>query len=108
MIPDAPSRSNTLLLVVVGVIVLIAVLGIVATVIILRLYSDGRQEDAKQPVPAKRPAAPQRPASRPGNQPHTPKFAAKQPSAPPADEAPEWDDLSDLGDLSIYFDDEDE
>lgn len=114
MIPDAPSRSNTLLLVVVGVIVLIAVLGIVATVIILRLYSDGRQEDAKQPVPAKHPAAPKRPAvpqrqaSRPGSQSHTPKFAAKQPSAPPADEAPEWDDLSDLGDLSIYFDDEDE
>lgn len=108
VIPDAPTRSNNLLLVVVGMIILIAILGIVATVIILKLYGD-RQEAPRCQEPPKRPAAPaassQRRASQSGEAAHTPKFAAKQ---PPADEDPAWDDLSDLGDLSIYFDDEDD
>ena len=108
VIPDAPTRSNNLLLVVVGMIILIAILGIVATVIILKLYGD-RQEAPRRQEPPKRPAAPaassQRRASQSGEAAHTPKFAAKQ---PPADEDPAWDDLSDLGDLSIYFDDEDD
>lgn len=108
VIPDAPTRSNSLLLVVVGVIILIAILGIVATVIILKLYGD-RQEAPRRQEPPKRPAAPaassQRRASQSGEAAHTPKFAAKQ---PPADEDPAWDDLSDLGDLSIYFGDEDD
>lgn len=108
VIPDAPTRSNNLLLVVVGMIILIAILGIVATVIILKLYGD-RQEAPRRQEPPKRPAAPaassQRRVSQSGEAAHTPKFAAKQ---PPADEDPAWDDLSDLGDLSIYFDDEDD
>lgn len=105
VIPDAPTRSNNLLLVVVGMIILIAILGIVATVIILKLYGD-RQEAPRRQEPPKRPAASsQRRASQSGEAAHTPKFAAKQ---PPADEDPAWDDLSDLGDLSIYFDDEDD
>ena len=108
VIPDAPTRSNNLLLVVVGMIILIAILGIVATVIILKLYGD-RQEAPRRQEPPKRPAAPaassQRRASQSGEAAHTPKFAAKQ---PPADEDPAWDDLSDLGDLSIYFGDEDD
>ena len=109
VIPDAPTRSNSLLLVVVGMIILIAILGIVATVIILKLYSGDRQETPRRSEPPKRPAAPAasspRRASQSREAAHTPKFAAKQ---PPADEDPAWDDLSDLGDLSIYFDDEDD
>lgn len=105
-IPNAPARSNTLLLIVVGVIVLIAVLGIIATVLILKFSSRDEDDDPRPPRHTP-PRAPQSPAPRrqtPPQSAHTPKFAAKP--TEPASQEEEWDDLSDLGDLSIYLDDQ--
>ncbi len=90
----APARSNTLLVVVVVVILCIAVLGIIATFIILRFYHG---PDEEEPVPPRRSRKRETtPADRYAREPVT------------AEEEDEWDDLSDLGDLSQYFDDEDE
>jgi len=91
----APARSNTLLVIVVVVILCIAVLGIIATFIILRFYPSS-QEDEEEPVPPRR--------SRARETVSTPRYAKK----PTPSQEDEWDDLSDLGDLSQYFDDEDE
>ena len=130
VISNAPARSNTLLLIVVIVIVVIAVLGIIAAVLILKFYPGRDRDEAQEErTHSKRkenrrsqdiseddewedrtPPRPSAPAPRTGG-----KFAAKRPSVEenpfqsmggqPADDA--WDDLSDLGDLSIYLDDED-
>ena len=107
-IPNAPARSNTLLVIIVGVIILIAVLGIIATVLILKFYPRDDDDDPRPPRQTP-PRAPQSPAQRrqsPPQSAHTPKFAAK-PTAPEPQEE-QWDDLSDLGDLSIYLDDQDD
>ena len=106
-IPNAPARSNTLLLIVVGVIIFIAVLGIIATVLILKFYPRDEDDDPRPPRHTP-PRAPQSPAPRrqtPPQSAHTPRFAAKPTEPAPQEE--EWDDLSDLGDLSIYLDDQD-
>lgn len=83
-----PKRSNTLLIIVVVVIIAIAVLGIVATVLILKFYprDDGDDDDDTH---------------------FDDDYRDEPPAAPigkPADD--EWDDLSDLGDLNFYLDDD--
>ena len=83
-----PKRSNTLLVIVVAVIIVIALLGILATVLILKFYprDDGDEDD--DVIFAE-------------------DYNAEHPTAPadkPADD--EWDDLSDLGDLNFYLDDD--
>ena len=86
-----PTRSNSLLIIVVAAIVVIAVLGILATVLILRFYDGGDEESVEIPKAVHRTPVKQEPQ--------------KKPDLPGGDD--EWDDLSDLGDLSIYFDDDD-
>ena len=86
-----PTRSNSLLIIVVAAIVVIAVLGILATVLILRFYGGGDEESVEIPKAVHRTPVKQEPQ--------------KKPDLPGGDD--EWDDLSDLGDLSIYFDDDD-
>ena len=93
---SAPARSNSLLVVVIVVILCIAVLGIVAAFIILRVYPRA-DEDEEEPAPPRR--------SRARETVPAPRYARKP---APTQEEDEWDDLSDLGDLSQYFDDEDE
>lgn len=83
-----PKRSNTLLVIVVAVIIVIALLGILATVLILKFYprDDGDEDD--DVIFAE-------------------DYNAEHPTAPadkPDDD--EWDDLSDLGDLNFYLDDD--
>ena len=83
-----PKRSNTLLVIVVAVIIVIALLGILATVLILKFYprDDGDEDD--DVIFAE-------------------DYNAEHPTVPadkPADD--EWDDLSDLGDLNFYLDDD--
>ncbi len=102
----APARSNTLLVIVVVVILCIAVLGIIATFIILRFYP-GPEEEDEEPAPRRRSRARETsPAARfARDSAPAPRYAKKPPATQEEDE---WDDLSDLGDLSEYFDDEDE
>lgn len=105
-IPNAPARSNTLLLIVVGVIVLIALMGIVAVVLILKFSPRDDDDDPPRPPRGTPPRTGQADYRSP-QQPHAPKFAAKPPQSSPTDDPiPEWDDLSDLGDLSIYLNDD--
>ncbi len=109
---SAPSRSNTLVVVIIGVIVVIVLLGAVATVLILKFYpgdDEPRNRPQKQPAPRPKPTVAPTGA---------PKFAPMKPSQDTIpDDFPndlndlsaqddQWDDLSDLGDLSIYFDDD--
>lgn len=105
---DAPTRSNTLVVIIVAVIALIVSLGAVATILILKFYptdDQPRQRPDNQSVPRPKPMA----APKPDN---APKFAAKNQTEEPLPEDlfdgqdDQWDDLSDLGDLSIYFDDD--
>lgn len=102
------TRSNTLLIVIIAVIVVIVLLGAVATILILKFYPTDDDEPQQRPVkqPASRPNSPTAPTT-------APKFASK--NQPREDAMPDdlfdeqndqWDDLSDLGDLSIYFDDD--
>ena len=104
----APARSNTLLVIVVAVIVVIAVLGIIATVLILKFYG-GRDdyEEPEEPRPARR----SRPQPEPQHQPESQRRTEPRWQPDPEPELPnddEWDDLSDLGDLSLYFGDDDD
>ena len=87
----APTRSNTLLVVIVAVMLVIAVLGVVAAVLILRFYP--YREEPRQNPPRARRTEP------------APRQQSKQQPTTQAEE--EWDDLSDL-DLSAYLDDDDE
>ena len=110
-VPNGPTRSHTLLFIILGGIAVIAVLGVIAAVVIMKVYPRGEEEDE---IPAPR---------RPAPQPKAPRQPKKP--APPVKEShdedfydsfgrqqddDQWDDLSDLGDLSIYlgddFDDE--
>ena len=115
-VPNGPTRSHTLLFIILGGIAVIAVLGVIAVVVIMKVYPRGEEEDE---IPARRQPAPRQPAPQPK--------APRQPKkpAPPVKEShnddfydsfgsqqddDQWDDLSDLGDLSVYlgddFDDE--
>ena len=99
-----PTRSNTLLVIVVVVIVMIAVLGILATVLILKFY--GGKDDYEAPVEI--PKAVRRSRQQPRQEPwQQPQPEPRQEEPEPIQDDDEWDDLSDLGDLSIYFDDDD-
>ena len=77
-------------MVIVAVIIVIAVLGVIAAVLILKFYPGREEPQQSPPRPRREPAPKQQPKHQPTTQ---------------AEE--EWDDLSDL-DLSAYLDDDDE
>lgn len=109
-VPNGPTRSHTLLYIVLAVIAVIAILGAAAVIIIMKLYP--RNEPGDEPMPQWEPDAPEEPKARP-----IPPRQPKKPAPRSEDfydsfgkQDDQWDDLSDLGDLSIYlgddFDDE--
>ena len=110
-VPNAPARSHTLLFIILGSLAVIAVLGVIAVVIIMKVYPRGEEEEA----PAPRQPAPRQPAPRPKapRQPNKPAPMGKAPreadfydSFGKQQDDDQWDDLSDLGDLSIYLGDD--
>ena len=92
---------------IVAVIIVIAVMGVIAALVILKYYSD--QDDGRQSAPRRKNEKPKpryQSVQQPTHQPrYQPKETPKQTFG--REENPEWDDLSDL-DLSYYLDDEDD
>ena len=105
-VPNAPARSHTLLFIILGSLAVIAVLGVIAVVIIMKLYPRGAEEEAPAPrQPAPRPKAPRQP-NNPAPMKKTPREADFYDSFGKQQDDDQWDDLSDLGDLSIYLGDD--
>lgn len=128
--PDTPpvttqknNSNNSLLILIIGVILFLAILGIIATVLILRFYSADDEEDEQydKPMPKKpsgrsyenakreyatRPSVPRNQPPKPQKRTTADKY--QRPVQTPAPQDDSWDDLSDLGDLSIYFDEDDQ
>ena len=105
-VPNAPARSHTLLFIILGSLAVIAVLGVIAVVIIMKLYPRGEEEEAPAPrQPAPRPKAPRQP-NNPAPMKKAPREADFYDSFGKQQHDDQWDDLSDLGDLSIYLGDD--
>ena len=105
-VPNAPARSHTLLFIILGSLAVIAVLGVIAVVIIMKVYPRGEEEEAPAPrQPAPRPKAPRQP-NKPAPMEKTPREADFYDSFGKQQDDDQWDDLSDLGDLSIYLGDD--
>ena len=104
--PNAPARSHTLLFIILGSLAVIAVLGVIAVVIIMKVYPRGEEEEAPAPrQPAPRPKAPRQP-NKPAPMGKAPREADFYDSFGKQQDDDQWDDLSDLGDLSIYLGDD--
>lgn len=93
------ARTGSLLWILIAAIIVIILLGILATVLILKLYPRDDEEEEEEAV-AFIPPAPRKKAKAQASD------DLADLSALLANDDPEWDDLSDLGDLSIYFDDD--
>ena len=105
-VPNAPARSHTLLFIILGSLAVIAVLGVIAVVVIMKLYPRGEEEEAPAPrQPAPRPKAPRQP-NKPAPMGKAPREADFYDSFGKQQDDDQWDDLSDLGDLSIYLGDD--
>ena len=105
-VPNAPARSHTLLFIILGSLAVIAVLGVIAVVVIMKLYPRGEEEEAPVPrQPAPRPKAPRQP-NKPAPMEKAPREADFYDSFGKQQDDDQWDDLSDLGDLSIYLGDD--
>lgn len=125
--------GSSLMMIIVVVILVIAVIGIIATVLILKFYPNGDDDDEEyeNPLPRKpvnraayeqakrdyeaalRRQAALKQAQRAAQQPRpaapkqqTTAHKYERPAEPPKEPVIDWDDLSDLGDLSVYFEDE--
>ena len=105
-VPNAPARSHTLLFIILGSLAVIAVLGVIAVVVIMKVYPRGEEEEAPAPrQPAPRPKAPRQP-NKPAPMGKAPREADFYDSFGKQQDDDQWDDLSDLGDLSIYLGDD--
>lgn len=105
--PEPPAATvtragNPLILILVISILVIILLSLLAIFLILKFYprdEDEEDEEEEEEVEYIAPA----PRKKTKEKPAASRFAQ---DAAPVSTDPEWDDLSDLGDLSIYFEDE--